>query len=286
MKVKVTGFWADDLTLLSNLTHYGFGQPVWKDMELVTGEDYDRLVILTEPHADCKDYNPAKAITLLTEPPSSPHRVAHPSAATIPMYLPLPFWKEFTDKDWTLLRAPEVPKSEWISCVTSDLRQLEGHQARLQLVSVLDRAIEEGLDVWGRQYHRGFFPGIGSYRGTLKNKYDALWAYRYHFACENSLLDDYFTEKIVDPILAECLCFYDGCLNLEAYIDERAFIRIDVFDPVSSVRTIVESMEAGEWEKRIGYIRTQKARLLRELNPLNIIWLSVHGRDVRKECML
>ena len=286
MKVKITGFWEDDRTLLRSMVNYAFGKPVWKDMELVSDGEYDRLVILTRPHADCKDYDSRKAITLLTEPPESDNIMPHETSAVIPMYLPLPTWRHFGAKDWALVKAAGVEKSALLSSVTSELFYLEGHKARLQLISLLDKRIAEGFDLWGKRYNNHFFAGIANYKGELKNKYDGLWPYQYHFACENSLLDDYFTEKIVDPILAECLCFYDGCLNIEAYIDERAFIRIDVFDPLSAIERIITAIQAGEWDRRIGYIRQQKARLLSELNPLNIIWLAVKGRDVGRECRL
>ena len=286
MKVKLTGFWEDDTTLFNTFVDYGFGNPVWKDMELVPGGEYDRLVILTRPHFHCKDYDQKKAITLLTEPPESPNIMPHETSAVIPVYLPLPFWQHFGSRDWALLQAPEVGKSALLSSVTSELSYLEGHKARLQLISLLDKSIADGFDLWGRRYDNRFFKDIACYKGNLKNKYDALWPYQYHFACENSFIDNYFTEKIADPILAECLCFYDGCLNIEAYIDERAFIKIDVFDPLSAIQTIISAIEAHEWDKRVGYIRRQKARLLNELNPLNIIWLAVKGRDVQRECML
>lgn len=286
MKVRITGFWEDDKTLFNLFVGFGFGSPVWKDMELVTGDEYDVLVILTRPHADCKNYDGSKAITLLTEPPVAVVRITHETSAVMPMYLPLPFWQHFATKDWEMLTSQGIPKSELLSSVTSGLYYLEGHKARLQLISLLDEAIEEGFDLWGKPCDNPMFKHFKSYRGELHNKYDALWAHQYHFACENSLVPDYFTEKIVDPILAECLCFYDGCLNLEAYIDERAFIRVDVFDPVAAIEKIIKAIQAGEWERRIPYIRQQKARLLNELNPLNIIWLSVSGKDVQQACML
>lgn len=286
MKIKLTCFWEDDESIFQDFLRYGFGSSVWKDMELVRGEDYDRLVILTRPHADCKPYKAAKAITFLTEPPSSVGTITHETSAVIPMYLPLPFWAAFGQPDRDRVRTPGVLKTHLLSSVTSGLALLEGHRARLQLVHLLDQRISEGFDLWGRAYGNPMLEGLQSYKGPLENKYDALWSYQYHFACENSMLNDYFTEKITDPILAECLCFYDGCQNLEAYIDERAFIRVDVFDPLRAIEQMIDAIGAEEWERRIPFIRQQKKRLLTDLNPLNIIWLSVMGRDVQGACRL
>ncbi|TCD27799.1 hypothetical protein EZ456_07575 [Pedobacter psychrodurus] len=284
MKVQLTGFWEDNVSMFNLFKKYNFGNPKWKNIELTIGEDYDVLVIFTRPHDDFKDYDANKAITLLTEPPTS-HR-SHATSKIMDMYLPLPFWQNFSDKDWALLRKKEIEKTELLSSVTSELNYLEGHKARRQLVSILDKKIDDGLDLWGKQYEGTFLKQLKSYRGELTNKYDALWSYMYHFACENSFEKNYFTEKITDPIIAECLCFYDGCLNLEEFIDERAFVKINVFDPFDTIDNIINAIENNEWNRKIKYIRKQKNRLMNELNPINIIWLAVNGKDVMKACKL
>ena|SRR2546428_9894235 len=285
MKVKVTCFWKEEKDLLNLLSKYAFGETRWKDMELVTTDDFDVLVILTRPHPKLKNYDSKKAITILTEPPVSKNVRAHATSAILPMYLPLPFWEEFSDKDNEFL-TNEVPKSELFSSVTSELGGLDGHVARIQLISVLDKVISEGFDLWGKKHTNLFFKDINSYRGEIYNKYDALWSYQYHFACENFFFENYFTEKIADPIIAECLCFYDGCKNIEEFIDERAFIKINVNEPIIAIENMIKAIEQNEWDKRIKYIKQQKMRFLNELNPLNIIWLSVSGKDVMKECKL
>ncbi len=284
MKVKLTGFWEDNIGMFNLFKKYNFGNPKWKNIELTIHEDYDILVIFTYPHDDFKDYDAKKAITLLTEPPLS-HRY-HETSAIIDMYLPLPFWQNFSDKDWALLKNKDIAKTELLSSVTSELNYLEGHKARRQLVSLLDKAIEDGLDLWGKQYDGNFLKDLKSYKGELTNKYHALWSYMYHFSCENSFERNYFTEKITDPILAECFCFYDGCLNIEEFIDKRAFSKINVFDPMNAIEDIFHAIENNIWSRNIKYIRKQKNRLLNELNPLNIIWLAVNGKDVIKECKL
>lgn len=279
MKVRVTCFWEEDTLFLHTIRKYAFDKEQWKDLTFVTDDTYDRLVILTRPHHTMQDYDPGKAITLLTEPPESPHVVPHPTSAVQPVYLPLPFWAQSSLKQ-------RIRKTALLSSVTSDLCSMEGHQRRLELIYELDKVVESGFDLWGKRYQPHFFDIISAYRGDIKDKYAALWKYRYHLACENSFLDNYFTEKIADPVIAECLCFYDGCTNVERFIDDRAFIRINVKEPQAAIETIVQSIEDNEWRKRIRYIRQQKQRLLHELNPLNIIWLCLHEKEVLKACML
>ncbi|TDW97027.1 glycosyltransferase family 10 domain-containing protein [Dinghuibacter silviterrae] len=286
IKVKFSCFWQDHLAAYHHMQQYAFGSPVWKDMELVADESYDVLAILTRPHHSLRQYDRSKAVTFLTEPPESKNVIPHETSSIVPMYLPLPFWQNFSAGERQHVQTVNLPKTELLSSVTSDLTFLEGHVARLQLIRLLDQRIEDGFDLWGKAYTDTFFDKITAYKGEITQKYDALWPYQYHLACENSFVDNYFTEKIADPILAECLCFYDGCLNIAQFIDDRAFIKIDVFDPFNAIDTIIRSIEDDEWSKRITYIAAQKKRLLSDLNPLNIVWLALKGKDVIKECSL
>lgn len=287
IKVRLTSFWADSEALMGYVKRYGRGETSWKGLQFVTGKDYDRLVIFTRPHPKMEAYDPGKAVTFLTEPPASPNIRDHGTSVISDMYLPLPFYT--ADVKGAVLNGGNgkaIVKEKLLSVVTSDLNFMEGHFYRLRLVDMLDKLVEEGLDVWGKGYGNTFFDKIGCYRGGIEDKFDALWGYRYHFACENSFVRGYFTEKIVDPIVAETLCFYDGCLNLEEFIDERAFIRIDVKDPHGAVRKIIDAIGRNDYARRIRAVRSQKKRLLTRLNPLNIIWMQLTGKDVLNMCRL
>ena len=173
-------------------------------------------------------------------------------------------------------------KVELLSAVTSEQYWLVGHQKRLQFLYYLDSIVTEGMDIYGKKYTGQIFSQFNNYRSELKDKFDGLIPYEYHFACENSFIPDYFTEKILDPIIAECLCFYDGCTNISEYIDNRAFIKIDVNDVQQSINTIIQSIEQNEFAKRIKYIMSAKKRILTQLNPLNIIWAALNGKDLPK----
>lgn len=287
IKVRVTCFWESDDKYLDTLKLFGRGKLAWKNIEFVADEDYDRLIILTRPHKEMQTYETGKAITFLTEPPASVNRQYNRCARTEEMYLPLPFWPANipgslrSGGDGTPIR-----KTRLLSCVTSDLNFMEGHFYRLRMVDVLDKLIDDGLDIWGKRYADHFFDSITKYRGEIGRKYDGLWDYKYHFISENSFENGYFTEKIVDPIIAESLCFYDGCKDVERFIDDRAFVRVNVREPLESAYKIIEMIQSNEYTRRIRFVRQQKKRLLTDLNPLNIIWMAVNDRDVLKECLL
>ena len=282
IKVYATCFWEDDESLLNNtIRHYGFGQASWKNIEFTLESNFDRLVILTYPNRTCKYGDFKDSITFLTEPPCSLHIQHREASMAQQAYLQLPFWNNIGPADRTkILQVSPIRKTKLLSSVTSDLYHLEGHQRRLELICKLDSIVEDGLDVWGKEFNQNFFTLIRSYKGSIADKYKGLWPYKYHFACENSFYPNYFTEKIIDPVIAQCLCFYDGCSNIEEFIDERAFVKIDVRKPDQAIEVIIDTIEHDMWEKRIKYIRRQKERLLYELNPLNLIWMAVNDMDV------
>jgi hypothetical protein len=89
--------------------------------------------------------------------------------------------------------------------------------------------------------------------------------YKYHFACENNSEKGYATEKIWDAILAECLCFYWGCPNLEEYIDSQVFVRLDLSNYEESLKIIKQALEEDWWSQRIEVIRREKQRIIEEL---------------------
>ncbi|MBP7708090.1 hypothetical protein KA107_00255 [Candidatus Pacearchaeota archaeon] len=118
------------------------------------------------------------------------------------------------------------------------------------------------------------------YRGFLDNKEDGLLPYKYTFTCETAREKNYFTEKLVDAILCECLCFYDGCSNVEKFIDPRCFIRVDIRKPQEAIRIIEESIKNGEWEKRIKSIRAQKVKILNEMQIFPMIEKILKGKGI------
>jgi hypothetical protein len=116
------------------------------------------------------------------------------------------------------------------------------------------------MHVYGRKnYH-----GLKSYVGETDNKTE-LVKYKYCFSCENNSEKNYATEKIWEPILFECLCFYWGCPNLEDHIDSRAFVRLPLDNFEESLSIITKAIEEDWWSQRIDIIKREKQRIKNEL---------------------
>jgi hypothetical protein len=136
-----------------------------------------------------------------------------------------------------------------------------GHKLRLEFARFLDQKVPQLLHVFGTNL------GYNNYKGSLPYhcKDNGLLPYKYTFNAENNSIHNYFTEKLVDGILAECLVFYWGCPNVADYIDERAFVYINLEDKGGAAKTIERAINEDWWSQRILYIRAAKRKILNEL---------------------
>jgi GR25 family glycosyltransferase involved in LPS biosynthesis len=157
-----------------------------------------------------------------------------------------------------------------VMCVLSHKLHDEGHKKRVDFLKYVESESESELEsqatstnvmhVYGRKnYH-----GLKSYVGETDNKTE-LVKYKYCFSCENNSEKNYATEKIWEPILFECLCFYWGCPNLEDHIDSRAFVRLPLDNFEESLSIITKAIEEDWWSQRIDIIKREKQRIKNEL---------------------
>jgi len=147
-----------------------------------------------------------------------------------------------------------------LSMVLSSRRENTGHQMRLTLAHRLDKEEDIEVNIYGKCDKENF----RNYKYELEyySRDEAIIPYKYHFMAENNSINNYMTEKIIDCILGETLCFYYGCPNLETFIDKECYIRLPLYDTEKSLQIIKESILNNEWEKRIDKIRTEKYKLL------------------------
>ena len=160
-----------------------------------------------------------------------------------------------------------------VMCVLSDKLYDEGHKKRVDFLKYVDSVSESEsesqvtptkptniMQVYGRKnYHE-----LKSYIGETDNKME-LAKYKYYFSCENNSEKNYATEKIWEPILFECLCFYWGCPNLEDHIDSRAFVRLPLDNFEESLSIITKAIEEDWWSQRLDVIKKEKQRIVNEL---------------------
>jgi len=155
---------------------------------------------------------------------------------------------------------PSPKKDRTMAACVSEKYFDPGHRRRVDFLHVLDDA-DLDLDIYGAEshgYHR-WRPGP-----PLHDKRACLLPYRYYFDAENNATPNFYTEKIVDCLLAETLCFYWGCPNLESFFDPRAFIRLELDDYDADLRRIRDAIAADEWRQRLPFIQAEKERILHD----------------------
>lgn len=106
-----------------------------------------------------------------------------------------------------------------------------------------------------------------NFKGSLPYhcKNNALIPYKYTFNCENHFITNYFTEKLIDGILCECLVFYGGCPNVALYIDSKAFVQLSLSNFEKDYRIVEQCIRENLYERRLPYIKAMKNKILNEL---------------------
>lgn len=99
-------------------------------------------------------------------------------------------------------------KTKLVSMISSDKAMCEGHLERLRWVDKL----KDKLDMFGR--------GINH----IDTKEQGLNDYMFSVAIENNVVDDYFTEKILDCFNTGTIPIYLGTKNITKYFNEDGII--------------------------------------------------------------
>lgn len=267
-RVKLLADWTSSAELCRLWSRQSQGDGRWGDIEVTSDEDVDFCAIVNRPGNEDVSFRPDRTIVFQMEPAEAvdswgswarpdPRRFLQ--VRTHDLYAnPAEWHLALTYQE--LLERP-IHKTADLSAVVSGRDALAGQRLRVGFLKDLEDSGTH-IDIFGKENVQGF----SSYRGSLPplNKNDGILPYRYTLAVENSAEQNYFTEKIVDAILGECLAFYWGCPNLEDYFDPESFVRLPLEDFQESRRIVEAAIRNDEWGRRIGAIRRVKQRILDE----------------------
>jgi len=105
-----------------------------------------------------------------------------------------------------------------------------------------------------------------NYKGPLPpyQKDGGLLPYKYTFNAENMKLPGYYTEKLIDAILCETLCFYSGHEDVQTHVDPNAYVLLDLSDINESIHVIKNAVDSDLWTQRLPYIKAAKKKILEE----------------------
>lgn len=287
-RVKLVGHWASSPDLMLAFARQCKAAYVWEDVTLTTDDTADYFVLFNFPSALTGYFDPNRTVVVHHEPP---HAVAQwgPWATPDPRrflqvrdharYGNCAEW--YLDATWQTLHTIAPVKNKILSAVVSSRNLDPGQRLRIAFIKYLQEQ-GQAIDVYGRGNDAGFAPWLGPL--PARDKRFGLQPYRYTIAVENSAHPNYFTEKIHDALLMECLPFYWGCPNIDAHLDPQAFIQLPLDDFERSRALVREAIANDEWHKRLPAIREARRRILDELQLMPTIARVFRGH--RRACAL
>ena len=169
-------------------------------------------------------------------------------------------WEKEYSKDYDELSAiKEFNKEKLLSIVVSNKSMTKGHQDRLKFIAVAKDHFGESLDVFG----------IGF--SEIADKWDAIYPYKYHIAIENSVYENYWTEKISDAFLGGAYPLYYGCPNIRDYFSSDSMSLIDIQDASWSLKKIDRLIADNKYESSGDYINQSRDLVLNKYNLMAVI---------------
>ena len=247
------------------------GNYTWDEIQIVWEEPADYYCIINSPPNNAK-YIPEKTVIFRMEPnmENNKNMWGEFSCPEEDKFLFVGYHNKYFNnnewhlsKDYNYLSTETIVKDELlsnsISTVLSSKYFDKGHIKRIDFSKYIEKKCD--LHVYGSNHFLW-----KEYKGQLPlySKDNALFPYKYTFNCENNFIDGYYTEKLIDGILAECLVFYCGAPNIKEFIDERAYVWLDLSNFENDYLIIKKAIDENWWEKRIKYIREAKQKILNE----------------------
>lgn len=150
--------------------------------------------------------------------------------------LPEPFIEHFAYM-WHSRPPKEILlKTKLISIILSEKRFTPGHLYRHQLV---EKIIELNLpiDIYGR--------GSGQYKyNRIMGQFNDVEPYEpYYFSIciENTVCNHYFSEKVITPLMYNCMPIYLGCKNLHKYVENVITLEGDIQKDIMIITEILKN---------------------------------------------
>lgn len=199
---------------------------------------------------------------LITSHPQIKHPNNHQTQQALPWHFGLSFeTKKFNYSYSDIASLPIPTKTKKISFITSNKKMMRGHTNRMKFLESLKNEFGDAIDIFGQ--------GIN----PIDDKAEALLPYKFSICIENSEINDYWTEKIADPLLAFCIPIYYGCKNIDKYFDDKAILRFEIDNIKESLETIENILRNADeiYNMRLPQLITERNKILKEYNLFNVL---------------
>lgn len=279
IRIKLLCNWCSSKQLCEEWKNMCIKNYTWNNLE-ITWEDknIDYYVIINNP-INTEKYDPARTIIFQMEPwvYNKEHnwgvktwgKWSNPSQEE---YLEVRGRQtnHLNNVQWQIEKTvPELENLKYeiklpiLSSIVSSKYVDEGHIARIDFLKYLEKQGDIEMNIYG--YDNKFEYKNYKKRLDMKEKSKGIIPYKYYFIVENNYEENYITEKLWEPILCETLVFYYGCPNVSEYIDEQAYVQLDMNNFEKSYNIIKQAIKEDWWSQRIEYIKKEKKKILNEL---------------------
>lgn len=157
-------------------------------------------------------------------------------------------------------------KNNIMSIMISRKTHAPGHKYRHELMKAILKT-RLPIDIYGNGCAVYLFSMDNRFKGGFK-EYEPYENYKFHIAIENFETNEYFSEKIMNPLLCSCVPVYLGCKNIENYFPGQV-IRLtgNLMDDLRIITDIVRNPE--QYKKHIDLNSVKhKINLLRNIETI------------------
>lgn len=199
---------------------------------------------------------------LITSHPKIAHQNNHLSQQALPWHFGLNFkTKKFNYRFDDLVCMPVPKKANKISIITSNKTMMPGHKQRMIFLEALKNKFGNDIAIFGQ--------GIN----PVDDKAEALLSYQFCICIENSSINNYWTEKITDPLLAYCVPIYYGCKNIDEYFNKNSVIKIDINNVDSSLNIIENILLNSDkiYSEKLQQLKKERNKILNEYNIYTVL---------------
>ncbi len=153
----------------------------------------------------------------------------------------------------------KVNKEKLLSVFCSNKTFTEGHKARFNFCLKLKNHFKDKLDWFGN----GIQP--------VESKWHGIAPYKYHIALENSNSSDYWTEKLMDPLMVMTHPIYYGATNIDKYFSTNHLTVIDIKYPRLAISKIEKLISENFYEKNLTKLIEARDLVMDKYNLFNLI---------------
>jgi hypothetical protein len=149
--------------------------------------------------------------------------------------LPAPFMEHFGYM-WHSRPPREIAvKTKLMSIIVSEKRFAPGHIYRHELIKrIIDLNLP--IDIYGRG-SSGY-----SFSNRIMGKFNDAEPYEpycFSICIENYVCNDYFSEKIITPLMFNCMPIYYGCKNINKYVENVLILNGNIENDLRFITDII-----------------------------------------------